>query len=70
MGAQSSGALLVKPALMQCTVYMPFTVQSQGSGCDFNIMWTGSHLKTYVLRTMLEFQKVNHFPRSVDSVIS
>ena len=42
-----------------------YVVQSVGSGNDFNVMWTGSHLKTYVLRTMLEFQKVNHFPRFV-----
>jgi len=28
-------------------------------------MWTGSHLKTYVLRMFLEHQKVNHFPRFV-----
>ncbi|XP_072350544.1 tubulin polyglutamylase TTLL5 isoform X1 [Scyliorhinus torazame] len=33
---------------------------------DFNLMWTGSHLKPYVLRTLLEFQKVNHFPRSYE----
>ncbi|XP_032883367.1 tubulin polyglutamylase TTLL5 isoform X2 [Amblyraja radiata] len=33
---------------------------------DFNLMWTGSHLKPYLLRTLLEFQKVNHFPRSYE----
>ncbi|XP_060685514.1 tubulin polyglutamylase TTLL5 isoform X3 [Hemiscyllium ocellatum] len=33
---------------------------------DFNLMWTGSHLKPYVLRSLLEFQKVNHFPRSYE----
>lgn len=26
-------------------------------------MWTGSHLKPYVLRSLQDFQKVNHFPR-------
>uniref|UniRef100_A0AAX7SV29 Tubulin--tyrosine ligase-like protein 5 n=1 Tax=Astatotilapia calliptera TaxID=8154 RepID=A0AAX7SV29_ASTCA len=31
---------------------------------DFNLMWTGSHLKPYVLRSLQDFQKVNHFPRS------
>ncbi|XP_060790619.1 tubulin polyglutamylase TTLL5 isoform X3 [Neoarius graeffei] len=31
---------------------------------DFNLMWTGSHLKTYLLRSLQDFQKVNHFPRS------
>lgn len=30
---------------------------------EFNIMWTGSHLKPYILRGLQEFQKVNHFPR-------
>ncbi|XP_013422025.1 tubulin polyglutamylase TTLL5 isoform X2 [Lingula anatina] len=33
---------------------------------DFNLMWTGSHLKPYTLRTLTEFQKVNHFPRSYE----
>ncbi|XP_062863265.1 tubulin polyglutamylase TTLL5 isoform X2 [Trichomycterus rosablanca] len=31
---------------------------------DFNLMWTGSHLKTYQLCSLQDFQKVNHFPRS------
>uniref|UniRef100_A0A3Q3VM54 Uncharacterized protein n=1 Tax=Mola mola TaxID=94237 RepID=A0A3Q3VM54_MOLML len=30
---------------------------------DFNLMWTGSHLKPHVLRSLQDFQKVNHFPR-------
>ncbi|XP_078516054.1 tubulin polyglutamylase TTLL5 isoform X2 [Lissotriton helveticus] len=33
---------------------------------DFNLMWTGSHLKPYLMRSLLEFQKVNHFPRSYE----
>ncbi|XP_064420977.1 tubulin polyglutamylase TTLL5 isoform X2 [Latimeria chalumnae] len=33
---------------------------------DFNLMWTGSHLKPHSLRTLFEFQKVNHFPRSYE----
>ncbi|XP_066523251.1 tubulin polyglutamylase TTLL5 isoform X2 [Hoplias malabaricus] len=33
---------------------------------EFNLMWTGSHLKTYLLRTFQDFQKVNHFPRSYE----
>ncbi|XP_068194118.1 tubulin polyglutamylase TTLL5 [Antennarius striatus] len=33
---------------------------------DFNLMWTGSHLKPYILRTLQDFQKVNHFPRSYE----
>uniref|UniRef100_A0A673K8L8 Tubulin--tyrosine ligase-like protein 5 n=1 Tax=Sinocyclocheilus rhinocerous TaxID=307959 RepID=A0A673K8L8_9TELE len=31
---------------------------------DFNLMWTGSHLKPYLLRSLQDFQKVNHFPRA------
>uniref|UniRef100_A0A3Q2YZP6 Tubulin--tyrosine ligase-like protein 5 n=1 Tax=Hippocampus comes TaxID=109280 RepID=A0A3Q2YZP6_HIPCM len=30
---------------------------------DFNLMWTGSHLKPYLLQNLQDFQKVNHFPR-------
>uniref|UniRef100_A0A3B3RF25 Tubulin--tyrosine ligase-like protein 5 n=1 Tax=Paramormyrops kingsleyae TaxID=1676925 RepID=A0A3B3RF25_9TELE len=30
---------------------------------DFNLMWTGSHLKPHLLRSLQDFQKVNHFPR-------
>uniref|UniRef100_A0AAQ4P3T2 Tubulin--tyrosine ligase-like protein 5 n=1 Tax=Gasterosteus aculeatus aculeatus TaxID=481459 RepID=A0AAQ4P3T2_GASAC len=33
---------------------------------DFNLMWTGSHLKPYILRSLQDFQKVNHFPRSYE----
>ena len=29
-------------------------------------MWTGSHLRPYVLRGFTEFQKINHFPRSYE----
>ncbi|XP_038969244.1 tubulin polyglutamylase TTLL5 isoform X6 [Rattus norvegicus] len=29
-------------------------------------MWTGSHLKPFLLRTLSEAQKVNHFPRSYE----
>ncbi|KAK3563781.1 hypothetical protein QTP86_034507, partial [Hemibagrus guttatus] len=27
--------------------------------------WTGSHLKTYLLRSLQDFQKVNHFPQMI-----
>ena len=37
--------------------------QAHPNSSDFNLMWTGSHLKPYVLRGMQEFQKINHFPR-------
>ncbi|KAM9707374.1 tubulin polyglutamylase TTLL5 isoform 2-T2 [Menidia menidia] len=33
---------------------------------DFNLMWTGSHLKPYIMRSLQDFQKVNHFPRSYE----
>ncbi|XP_077966117.1 tubulin polyglutamylase TTLL5-like isoform X3 [Styela clava] len=33
---------------------------------DFNLMWTGAHLKPFSLRTLQDFQKVNHFPRSYE----
>ncbi|XP_069494133.1 tubulin polyglutamylase TTLL5 isoform X2 [Ambystoma mexicanum] len=33
---------------------------------EFNLMWTGSHLKPYLMRNLLDFQKVNHFPRSYE----
>ncbi|NXJ74594.1 TTLL5 polyglutamylase, partial [Trogon melanurus] len=33
---------------------------------DYNLMWTGSHLKPYLLRTLTDIQKVNHFPRSYE----
>uniref|UniRef100_A0A3Q3L5U4 Tubulin--tyrosine ligase-like protein 5 n=1 Tax=Mastacembelus armatus TaxID=205130 RepID=A0A3Q3L5U4_9TELE len=33
---------------------------------DFNLMWSGSHLKPYLLRSLQDFQKVNHFPRSYE----
>ncbi|XP_009960063.1 PREDICTED: tubulin polyglutamylase TTLL5 [Leptosomus discolor] len=33
---------------------------------DYNLMWTGSHLKPYLLRSLADIQKVNHFPRSYE----
>lgn len=33
---------------------------------DFNLIWTGGHLKPFTLRSLTEFQKVNHFPRSYE----
>ncbi|XP_039561305.1 tubulin polyglutamylase TTLL5 isoform X3 [Passer montanus] len=29
---------------------------------DYNLMWTGSHLKPCLLRSLTDIQKVNHFP--------
>ncbi|XP_074249057.1 tubulin polyglutamylase TTLL5 isoform X10 [Saimiri boliviensis] len=36
------------------------------SSTEYNLMWTGSHLKPFLLRTLSEAQKVNHFPRSYE----
>ncbi|NXQ27136.1 TTLL5 polyglutamylase, partial [Alaudala cheleensis] len=36
------------------------------SSSDYNLMWTGSHLKPCLLRTLTDVQKVNHFPRSYE----
>ncbi|KAM3918235.1 tubulin polyglutamylase TTLL5 [Leptodactylus fuscus] len=33
---------------------------------DFNLMWTGSHIKPHLMRSLSSFQKVNHFPRSYE----
>ncbi|KAM4662158.1 tubulin polyglutamylase TTLL5 isoform 2-T2 [Discoglossus pictus] len=33
---------------------------------DFNLMWTGSHVKPHLMRNLTSFQKVNHFPRSYE----
>ncbi|XP_071079263.1 tubulin polyglutamylase TTLL5-like isoform X1 [Haliotis cracherodii] len=33
---------------------------------DFNLLWTNAHLKPFTLRSMTEFQKINHFPRSYE----
>jgi tubulin polyglutamylase TTLL5 len=30
---------------------------------DFSLLWTGIHLKPDILRNLLPFQRVNHFPR-------
>ena len=35
-------------------------------GHDWNVMWTGSHLKPYMLSGLNEYQRVNHFPRSYE----
>ncbi|XP_071832466.1 tubulin polyglutamylase TTLL5-like isoform X3 [Apostichopus japonicus] len=33
---------------------------------DFNLTWIGCHVKPYTLRSLSEFQKINHFPRSYE----
>lgn len=29
----------------------------------FNLLWTGLHMKPDILRSLLPYQRVNHFPR-------
>ncbi|XP_076816779.1 tubulin polyglutamylase TTLL5-like isoform X3 [Clavelina lepadiformis] len=36
------------------------------NSAEFNLMWTGAHLKPFSLRSLQDFQKVNHFPRSYE----
>jgi hypothetical protein len=31
---------------------------------DFNVMWTGSNVRSHVYRTLARHQRVNHFPRT------
>ncbi|CBY37805.1 unnamed protein product, partial [Oikopleura dioica] len=33
---------------------------------DYNLMWLNSHVKPYSLRNLMDFQRVNHFPRSYE----
>ena len=33
---------------------------------DFNLMWHGGHVKPISLRSLQDFQRVNHFPRSYE----
>lgn len=33
---------------------------------DFNLLWTGTHVKADLLRNLLVYQRVNHFPRSYE----
>ncbi|OAF70138.1 hypothetical protein A3Q56_02037 [Intoshia linei] len=33
---------------------------------EFNILWAGNHLRSYTLRNLLSFQRVNHFPKSYE----
>lgn len=32
---------------------------------NFNLLWTGLHMKPDILRSLLPYQRVNHFPRQV-----
>ncbi|XP_063231259.1 tubulin polyglutamylase TTLL5 [Bacillus rossius redtenbacheri] len=33
---------------------------------DFNLLWTGTHPKPHLLKSMMSYQRVNHFPRSFE----
>ncbi|XP_071576774.1 tubulin polyglutamylase TTLL5 isoform X1 [Temnothorax nylanderi] len=33
---------------------------------DFNVLWMGSHPKPDILRNLMPYQKINHFPRSYE----
>ncbi|XP_018327942.1 tubulin polyglutamylase TTLL5 isoform X2 [Agrilus planipennis] len=36
------------------------------NSCDFNLLWTGSHPRPGLLRSLTAHQRVNHFPRSYE----
>lgn len=36
------------------------------SAPEYNLLWTGCHIKPDVLRNMLSYQRVNHFPRAYE----
>lgn len=36
------------------------------SSSEFNILWTGGGMKPFTLRSLLPYQRVNHFPRSYE----
>ncbi|XP_077319759.1 tubulin polyglutamylase TTLL5 isoform X2 [Lithobates pipiens] len=40
--------------------------EANANSNDFNLMWTGSHIKPHLLRNLASFQRVNHFPRSYE----
>ncbi|EDV23631.1 uncharacterized protein TRIADDRAFT_27246, partial [Trichoplax adhaerens] len=40
--------------------------EAHPNSSNFNIMWTGSHLKPYLMRGLLDYQRINHFPRSYE----
>lgn len=33
---------------------------------EFNVMWSSGHIKPFALRTLHDFQRANHFPRSYE----
>ena len=39
------------------------SLQVHPNSSNFNLMWTGSHIKPHTLRGLQDFQKINHFPR-------
>lgn len=53
----------IQPIECQLKTISASLFQVHPNSNDFNLMWTGSHLKPYILRSLEDFQKVNHFPR-------
>ncbi|XP_063296407.1 tubulin polyglutamylase TTLL5 [Pelobates fuscus] len=40
--------------------------EAQANSKNVNLLWTGTHVKSYHLRNLSSFQKINHFPRSYE----
>ncbi|KAK4884418.1 hypothetical protein RN001_000689 [Aquatica leii] len=40
--------------------------EASNTSNDFNLLWTGSHPKPGTLRSLLPYQRVNHFPRAYE----
>ncbi|XP_016980545.1 tubulin polyglutamylase TTLL13 [Drosophila rhopaloa] len=38
----------------------------QGESNNFNLLWTGVHMKLDIVRNLAPYQRVNHFPRSYE----
>eukprot|EP00099_Drosophila_melanogaster_P013190 NP_001287520.1 uncharacterized protein Dmel_CG31108, isoform B [Drosophila melanogaster] len=38
----------------------------QGENNNFNLLWTGVHMKLDIVRNLAPYQRVNHFPRSYE----
>lgn len=57
------GPLMLRSSFSEVKYSACFVSKVHQNSNDFNLMWTGSHLKPYILRSLQDFQKVNHFPR-------
>jgi len=45
-------------------------VEVSHDATDFNILWTGNQLKPDMLRNLSQYQRINHFPRSVLAIVN